>query len=85
MTGGEQKFLLEKKFHFHILDPIDASLFGAQEDLFEQVIVNIYRHFKKNIEDNRSEIMQQFTRIMKQYYSIRDSRKIRHLIFHLLI
>ncbi len=75
MTGEEQKFLLEKKFHFHILDPIDASLFGAQEDLFEQVIVNIYRHFKKNIEDNRSEIMQQFTRIMKQYYSIRDSRE----------
>lgn len=35
MTGEEQKFLLEKKFHFHILDPIDASLFGAQEDLFE--------------------------------------------------
>ncbi len=75
MTGEEQKFLSEKKFHFHILDPIDASLFDAQEDLFEQVIVNIYRHFKKNIEDNRSEIMQQFTQIMKQYYSIRDSRE----------
>lgn len=65
-------------FKFHILDPIDASLFGANEDLFEQIIVNIYRQFESKIKSNESrknavkctnQIMQQFSDVMKMYYS----------------
>lgn len=65
-------------FKFHVLDPIDASLFGMNEDLFEQIVVNIYRQFESKIKLNESnkntvkytnQIMQQFADIMKMYYS----------------
>ena len=78
----EQRVLLERKrFKFHVLKPIDASLFGEDEDLFEQVMVNIYDYFNDYIEEQRSEIMRQFSDIMKSYYSIRDVNENRNSDF----
>ena len=41
----KRETLARKSFRFHILDPIDASLLGEKEDLFELILVNIYRAF----------------------------------------
>lgn len=75
MTKAEYEDLSNKSFQFHILNPIDASLFGEQDDLFEQVIVNIYNYFQKKYEDyfenHRQKLMQQFSDIMKRYYGSR--------------
>ena len=38
-------------FKFHILQPIDASLFDESDDLFEQIIANLYRYFDKQTKE----------------------------------
>lgn len=75
MTPEQREGLARKKFRFHVLDPIDASLFGDKEDLFEQVIVNIYRHFEEYFKNDRPEIMKQFAQIMKMYYGTGNENK----------
>ncbi len=42
--------LLEKRFKFYITAPIDASLLGEKDDLFELILVNIYRKFQSDLE-----------------------------------
>lgn len=69
MEKEQQDFLASRSFCFHILEPIDASLFGDKEDLFEQVIVNIYKHFKEYLKGDHAEIMKICSEIMKMYYS----------------
>lgn len=61
------KVLCQSNFKFHIMKPIDASLFGETEDLFEQIIVNLYRYFQKS--DLDPNVMAQYSDIIKCYYS----------------
>lgn len=79
MNKVEYEDLSNKSFRFHILNPIDASLFGEQDDLFEQVIVNIYNYFQNGYEDyfenHRQKLMQQFSDIMKRYYGSRGGNE----------
>lgn len=64
--------LRSRRFKFHILQPIDASLFDESRDLFEQIIANLYRYFhdenKKEYKEG-SDYMGMYSEIMKRYYS----------------
>lgn len=75
MPEQQRALLISKRFKFHVLKPIDASLFGEDEDLFEQVMVNIYKYFEVYLEDQRSKIMEQFSNIMKSYYIMRRGNR----------
>lgn len=72
MPEEQRRALERKRFKFHVLEPIDASLFGEDEDLFEQVMVNIYRYFEDSIGSQRSDIMEIFSGIMRNYYNMRS-------------
>ena len=63
-------------FKFHILQPIDASLFDESGDLFEQIIANLYRYFDKQAKEGYIDLCSEnnscagmYTDIMKRYYS----------------
>lgn len=68
--------LKNRSFKFHILQPIDASLFDESGDLFEQIIANLYRYFDKQAKEGYIDLCSEnnscagmYTDIMKRYYS----------------
>ena len=68
--------LKNSSFKFHILQPIDASLFDESGDLFEQIIANLYRYFDKQTKEGYIDLCSEnnsyagmYTDIMKRYYS----------------
>lgn len=84
LTGDIQGELEHAEFHFHILNPIDASLFGETEDLFEQIIANIYRYFKKKV-DADGKVLAKISDVMKCYYSnVDESGENRHSSFSIV-
>lgn len=83
----EQSILENKKFKFHVLKPIDASLLEDKENLFELIMANIYLEFQNKMEqssnyhheedyqkDKTSKIMRLFSDIFKSYRLINGHR-----------
>lgn len=81
----DRKALLKKNFHFHVLDPIDASLLTDSDDLFELILSGIYHEYEIMVEqsggygmrcDNKSiEINRLFDELLEIYRSSSKERK----------
>ena len=49
LNEEEQQLLNNKKFYFHVLNPIDASLLTRKDDLFQLILANLYREFEEKM------------------------------------
>lgn len=76
--------LLEKKFFFKVLEPIDVSCLEEKEDLFEMVMAALFREYEQEVEKmqyadhkhyNNREIQELFNEIIDGYYAIKNSRE----------
>ncbi len=77
LEAGKRETLAGKRFYFHILDPIDASLLGEKEDLFELILVNIYRAFAGERNESgfaadmqKVELAERLRLIFERYFSV---------------
>ncbi len=77
--------LEEKKFKFYVTNPIDASLLSEKDDLFELILVNIYKLFQDDLENdvNRyqdigiskvNEVIQRFQELLEVYHMSQESK-----------
>ncbi len=77
--------LEDKKFKFYVTNPIDASLLGEKDDLFELILVNIYKLFQDDLENdvNRyqdigiskvNEVIQRFQELLEVYHMSQESK-----------
>lgn len=79
----ERSRLWEKRFQFKILTPIDASLLEEKEDLFELILVNIYREYEEKLKRTDGmpdryrvrEITELFTDILRMYDNVREKKR----------
>lgn len=84
-------------FKFYVVQPIDASLLG-EDDLFELILVNIFRHFEKNFNQDScyagqriaeiNDIIKLYQEIFKEYH-VTQSDKLEKLqssisLYHLM-
>lgn len=80
----EREKLYRKSFRFHVLGTIDASLMEKSEELFELILVKLYREYEKLLadEDGRSgrkewdirRINSLFEELLKMYRSVQGKR-----------
>lgn len=79
-----QMGLSGKRFKFYITAPIDASLLGEKDDLFELILVNMYQAFQEDLETDitnhglgmtaANEVIELFQELLKSYHISKENK-----------
>lgn len=80
----DSRKLEEDEFKFYVVQPIDASLLGEEDDLFELILVNIFRNFEKDVNHDSNyvgqavqdinEAISLFQEIFKEYHATQNDK-----------
>lgn len=76
--------LYEKTFKFYIVSPVDASLLSEKDDLFELILVNIYKEFERDLQtgmtyqsediEKVNDVVKLFQEIFEMYHISQESK-----------